>query len=180
MTHNVQKGGDFLKSYSANWTKLHSFRERTVKKGRVLLTSTRDGKIPSKLCGWHFLLGVVYHFANCLGTSGWKATEYLKRLSCFFSLLDEMFSTEIFVSLVKSHLWVSFKPWDWFVWIIGPNRERSVAHVNGKQIRSSRILSRKYNYERGRVQWIPTDEQTAWPYISCRLSVYINKSKFIL
>ena len=49
---------------------------------------------------------------------------------------------------------MSFKPWDWFVWIIGPNRERSVAHVNGKQIRSSRILSRKYNCERGRAQWI--------------------------
>ena len=108
-----------------------------------------------------FSFGVCLSFTNCLRTSVWKvnetrlyglfqgkfpgATEHLKRLSCFFSLLDEMFQTEICVSLVKSHLWVSFKPWDWFVWIIGPNREWSVAHVNGKQIRSSRILSRKYN-----------------------------------
>ena len=98
MTHNVQKGGDFLKSYSANCNQVASFRERTVKKGRVHWTSTRDGKIPSKLCGWHFLLGVCLSFTNCLRTSRWKvnetrpyglfqgkfpgATEHLKRLSC--------------------------------------------------------------------------------------------------
>ena len=57
-----------LKKEAISWNriqqiviKLHSFRERTIKKGRVHWTSTRDGKIPSKLRGRHFLLGFVYH-----------------------------------------------------------------------------------------------------------------------
>ena len=139
MTHNVQKGGDFLKSYSANCNQVASFHERTVKKDRVLWTSTRDGKIPSKLSGWHFLLRGCLSFTNCLRTSGWKvnetrfyglfqgkflgATEHLKRLSCFFFVFffywTECAKRKFVFHLVKSYLWVSFTPWDWFVWIFG-------------------------------------------------------------
>lgn len=87
-------------------SKLHSFRERTVKKGRVHWTSTRDGKIPSKLCGWHFLLGFVYHlqivWEHLVGKlmkqdfMACSRGNFLERQNIwkgcpFFFLLDEMF-----------------------------------------------------------------------------------------
>ena len=179
MTHNVQKGGDFLKSYSANCNQVAFFPWTNRKKGQSPLNIYPRRKNSEQTVWMTFSFGGCLSFCK-LFRNIWLESDRISEkvvLFFFFSGRNVLNGNFCFISKIAS---LSFKPWDWFVWIIGPNRERSVAHVNGKQIRSNQILSRKYNYERSRVQWIPTDEQTAWPYISCRLSVYINKSKFIL